>query len=403
MDHLPPSPVPENESGAATNALLIRYLAGAVAPTERILVQQMLSESPELAAFVSALRESQQAEDASATSSLARGRELLVARVGFAPQLRHLSIETTQAADRTASDPGRWATDTLNQTTNESQEFRIQSETHQPEQVQSEMGTRHLPRSRQSAQGTAGRFAVRSSRGWFAAITAALVIAFGMTFLGWEAGVRQNRPSSASVLSYATNPGQRATITLPDGSIVSLGVASRLDVSANYGHGHREVRLQGEALFNVAPRTQAPFVVMTDSTPVRVLGTSFVVRDYATDSAVLVAVRQGKVAVHSVVVAAQQEVEVNHQHVGRVHPVRLGRFSFATGVLTLTDMPLASAIPELNRWYAADIRLGDPQLSAHRISAKLPAGSLTDLAAILETTFHVRVVREGQVLTLYPR
>ena len=53
--------------------------------------------------------------------------------------------------------------------------------------------------------------------------------------------------------TYATAPGQRATITLPDDNTVALNVASRLEVPTNYGRGNHMVRLPvGEALFNVS-------------------------------------------------------------------------------------------------------------------------------------------------------
>ncbi|HXC24982.1 MAG TPA: FecR domain-containing protein, partial [Gemmatimonadaceae bacterium] len=66
-------------------------------------------------------------------------------------------------------------------------------------------------------------------------------------------------------------------------------------------------------------------------------------------------------------------------------------------------LPLPAAIVELDRWFDADIRLGDPMLEKQRIKGEFAAGSLADLSAILELTYNVRVVRDGRVLTLYPR
>jgi ferric-dicitrate binding protein FerR (iron transport regulator) len=66
-------------------------------------------------------------------------------------------------------------------------------------------------------------------------------------------------------------------------------------------------------------------------------------------------------------------------------------------------MPLVEAVPELNRWYDADIRLGDKVIQQQRIVGGFKAGSITDLVSILEMTYNVRVEREGRVLTLYTR
>jgi ferric-dicitrate binding protein FerR (iron transport regulator) len=190
---------------------------------------------------------------------------------------------------------------------------------------------------------------------------------------------------------------------LPDGSRVILNVASRLEVPMDYERGNRTLRLHGEALFTVAHLSGAPFTVIAGPSVTRVLGTSFVVRRYTTDTAATVAVREGKVAVQSAVLGAAQQIVVSEHHVGQIKPADSAQFSFAMGVLTLDNVSLLKAIPELNRWYDAEIRLGDPVLANRRVVGGFTAGSLTDLSVILEHTFNVRVVREGRVLTLYPR
>ena len=54
-------------------------------------------------------------------------------------------------------------------------------------------------------------------------------------------------------------------------------------------------------------------------------------------------------------------------------------FTFATGVLTLDGVPLSVAIAELDRWYDADIRFGDPTLAMQTIKGEFGAGSIAEL------------------------
>jgi ferric-dicitrate binding protein FerR (iron transport regulator) len=171
----------------------------------------------------------------------------------------------------------------------------------------------------------------------------------------------------------------------------------------DYAAGHRAIRLDGEALFTVSHRSSAPFTVRAGSSTTRVLGTKFVVRHYATDTAAMVAVREGKVTVRGMVVSANQQVEVAQHSQTPVHAANPGRFTFAAGVLTLPVMPLSDAIRELDRWYDADIRIGTEQLAARKIQGQFAGGSLADLANILELAFDIRVVRKGHTLTLYAR
>jgi ferric-dicitrate binding protein FerR (iron transport regulator) len=202
--------------------------------------------------------------------------------------------------------------------------------------------------------------------------------------------------------TYTTNNGQRATITLVDGTTVVLGVASRLEVPADYAGGNRTVRLRGEALFTTAHRTAVPFTVLDGIAKTQVLGTVFAVRHYPTDTVTAVAVREGRVTVNGEIVSASRMAEVSRAGRPRVKAIDGSPFTFANGVMTLDFQPLRAAIPSLNRWYDADVRVSDPSIGAHMIAGRFAAGAISDLAEVLQEMLDVRVARNGRVLTLYP-
>jgi transmembrane sensor len=233
---------------------------------------------------------------------------------------------------------------------------------------------------------------------------AGAVLAVLVVLVGWRMGTWQAEPRvSGAVTTYTTGRGQRAAITLPDGSRVVLSVASRLDIPADYLSGNRTVTLEGEALFTVEHQSRAPFTVLAGQSTTRVLGTSFAVRHYASDSVATVAVRDGKVAVRDVILTAGQQVQVAENGTMHVGVARDAQFGFATGTLSLDNLPLADAMTELSRWYDVELRLGAPSLASLRMTGEFAAGSVSDLQNILELTYDVRVVRTGRVLTLYPR
>ncbi len=230
----------------------------------------------------------------------------------------------------------------------------------------------------------------------------ASMAAVALVVTGWFHNSNIVRPAIASQpFTYATANGERATITLPDGSSVVLNVASRLEVPSDYAAGNRVLTLDGEARFTVVHQDDAPFVVTAGPSTTRVLGTTFMVRHYANDTSAVIAVEDGKVMVQSAVLTEKQQIEVSSTGVSAVHQFAAGDFSVATRILTLNDMPLADAIVSLNRWYNADIQLGDTDLVTNRIAGRFTAGSLSDLAAVFEWTFNLRVVRNGKTLTLY--
>lgn len=237
---------------------------------------------------------------------------------------------------------------------------------------------------------------------WYA--VAGVVIAAAGLIAGWPgARSRIHFAAPANPLIYATANGQRATITLPDGSTAALNVGSQLDVSPDYARGNRTLRLTGEAFFTVQHHDGTPFTVIAGLEAVRVLGTSFVVRRYETDTVTRVAVREGKVAVRTAVLTAGRQADVNSAGGVFVRRADPAQFGFTTGVMTLNGVQLRDAIIDLDRWYDADIRLGDAGLASRQITIECATGSIADLAAILQMTFDVRVVRDGRTLTLYAR
>ncbi|MBC6611951.1 FecR domain-containing protein [Hymenobacter sp. BT507] len=93
------------------------------------------------------------------------------------------------------------------------------------------------------------------------------------------------------------NKGKKTELlTLSDGSRVTLFPGSSLHYRPGLIGSRREVRLQGEAFFQVAKNPDRPFLVYTDQLVTTVLGTSFRVKAYAGRKNE-VAVQEGRVSV----------------------------------------------------------------------------------------------------------
>lgn len=94
--------------------------------------------------------------------------------------------------------------------------------------------------------------------------------------------------------TYETEVGEQRSLVLEDGSTVGLNAKSRIRV--RYTRGLREVELlEGQALFRVAQDKARPFIVTSDDTRVRAVGTQFDVNRRKTGTTVTVL--EGRVAV----------------------------------------------------------------------------------------------------------
>jgi ferric-dicitrate binding protein FerR (iron transport regulator) len=217
----------------------------------------------------------------------------------------------------------------------------------------------------------------------------------------WSSSRHSDRTDA--VTTYTTAKGERANITLPDGTHVILNVASRIEVPSHFGERNRRVYLTGEASFAVAHTTGVPFVVTAGKTSTTVLGTEFEIRAYDTTN-VRVAVRSGRVMVHNVVLGGHDWAYVSSEGVRVEHNQSVEpAFAFTLGRLVITNRPLREAIDALDRWYDVDIRLGDPSLGDAHLDAVLVSGSTSDLMEWLRKALDLRIVRNGRILTLYSR
>ena len=237
-------------------------------------------------------------------------------------------------------------------------------------------------------------------------IAAGLLIAAGAG-TGFAVWLRSRQPVHAPAERVAmTGAGERATVRLPDGTSVMLGVASRVRYPAAFAQRAREVSVEGEVYFDVVHDDQRPFVVRAGELVAKDLGTQFTVRLYPEDTAARVVVRQGRVAIRpasagaaEVVVAAGQLGRLAGNGVPSIEAADISRyFAWTHGRLVLDGVPLREALPQLGRWFdlefrLADSRLGNIPLTVSLASQPTPATMQALAAALgLEETRHDRTI-----------
>ena len=122
----------------------------------------------------------------------------------------------------------------------------------------------------------------------------ALFLAIGN---GWYQA-RQTRLDLESLNTTINVPiGQRIEVTLQDGTRVCLNAGSSLEFPNVFSKRDRKVRLSGEAMFDVMPDADCPFIVETYGYDVEVFGTRFNVEADAASAEFSTALLQGSVKV----------------------------------------------------------------------------------------------------------
>lgn len=94
--------------------------------------------------------------------------------------------------------------------------------------------------------------------------------------------------------------GSRTVVLLSDGSKVHLNYGSKLKYPQAFTGNRREIKLSGEAYFEVAHNPDKPFVVKTGKLNVKALGTVFNVLAYGDNNVVETTLVEGKVQLERV-------------------------------------------------------------------------------------------------------
>lgn len=143
-------------------------------------------------------------------------------------------------------------------------------------------------------------------------------------------------------------------VTLSDGTKVMLNANSTLEYPASFDDAEvREVRLKGEAHFEVTKNPHRPFVVRAGEMQTQVLGTIFDVKAYRKD-APKVTLMQGKVKVSN----ADTEVEMRPGQTATLQADKIvvskaspSASDWLEGDFDMDQVTLAEAMSDIGAWY----------------------------------------------------
>ena len=93
--------------------------------------------------------------------------------------------------------------------------------------------------------------------------------------------INKDETEAASMQTIFVPPGQRAELTLTDGTKVWLNAKTTFTFPNKFTANSRNVTLDGEGYFNVTKDAEKPFIVKTKKYNIKVLGTEFNVTAYS--------------------------------------------------------------------------------------------------------------------------
>jgi transmembrane sensor len=257
-----------------------------------------------------------------------------------------------------------------------------------------------------------------SARRWYASsgvqrAAAVLLVVAGAAAV-WVARrghVGTGAVAARPLATLTTKIGARDSIRFSDGTRVLLGPGSTLEIVSSLPAGRREVRLRGEAYFDVRHDEAHPFVVHTAAASIRDVGTSFTVRD-GSDGRVTVAVTGGRVELRSTGSAADSAVVLGVGDRGTLVPgaaptaeravVTDDDLGWTRGQLSFRDASFPEVAAELHRWYGVELRAADPALAQRHLTAAFHGETVNEVLRVVGLALGASVERRGDTAFVRP-
>jgi transmembrane sensor len=225
--------------------------------------------------------------------------------------------------------------------------------------------------------------------------------------LGATAVYLNNSGAFSKRISFVTNNDQKnLLVSLPDGSKIFLNRNSELSYHAGFGKQKRDVKLRGEAFFNISADASKPFIIDAGKARVKVVGTSFNVITNNGESAVEVFVETGKVLVsdNSGTKTLQldpgfvgtMDSKTSHKEVNRNPNYR----SWNTGLLIYNGQKLDVVFNDLKRVYNMDIIADDPGILENRWTSPIDNQTQDTIIRLICTSFNLGFTKDGTVYHL---
>ncbi|HEY4788115.1 MAG TPA: FecR domain-containing protein [Bacteroidales bacterium] len=162
-------------------------------------------------------------------------------------------------------------------------------------------------------------------------------------------------------------PGEKKNLILSDETQVILNSESKFEIPKKFQANVRKVSLQGEAFFKVTHINDRPFIVSSDKVSVKVMGTSFNMKNYNDEKFMYVTLTTGKVAVtigqnKKVVLLMPNEQLIIDKYSGSYRKIYVdaNKYSLWTkGTLYFNSTPISKVVKIISRWYGKTIILND--------------------------------------------
>lgn len=225
---------------------------------------------------------------------------------------------------------------------------------------------------------------------------------------GWMSATYYESGSNKHTNEIYVPAGQRARVTLNDGTTVWLNACSTLSYPGSFTGEMRKVTLVGEAFFDIAKDPSKPFIVSAKALDIKALGTKFNVFCHPKSDYICTSLIEGSVIVYepdkekqSVVLKPENQV---HYQDGKMQVMRIkdfDDFSWKDGIYSFNREPLESIAKRLEAYFDTNIQISDTTLLKKEYTGKFrQLDGIDEILRIIQKIHHFKVKKDTVTHTI---
>ena len=193
---------------------------------------------------------------------------------------------------------------------------------------------------------------------------------------------------------------------LPDSSVITVNRNGNISYRSDFNRSRRELKLAGEAFFDIAHNESKPFIISVGDLKIQVVGTSFNVKEHQDKKEVEVQVQTGIVKLYT----SNKELLVNKGQTGIYQikdgtlilkdEININSISYATKTFYFNDISFDDAVVYLENAFSIDMKYDNSVFKDCRITAEFANKPVNYILDVISATLNSTYTQEGNTFNI---
>lgn len=215
------------------------------------------------------------------------------------------------------------------------------------------------------------------------------------------------KPSEVVPFEVIADMGEKANLTLPEGSKVAINSGSKIIYYSDYNKNDRVIKLNGEAFFEVSHDPVKPFIIECEDIKIKVLGTTFGIKAYENEKYVSIVLNSGKIQLitpkEEIIMKPNERILYNKttQSTSRENVKAEDYTDWKQNRLRFENESLETIMNTVSRMHNIDIIFEDQNLKEQRFTGTVDNTNIESVLDAIRLTSSITYRLKDGIIYLY--